>query len=163
MPGWLTDFQLQQVLLDQLQKSNASNSATLEPWWEGVVSRANLWAYWEIVGRLAERGFTKSQIDAWDRGQEFQQDLGLWRAISQLAAMQPDTYSAKGLESLDRRKELTGSEREDIKPVGVTSGGLWQDPAGVPGQVSTGGYDQSQDMFVWPDPDDSRLGEVSEF
>ncbi len=162
MPGFVADSVVQAALLDQLQKTNTGHTAALEPWWPGIVTRANVWAYGEIRRRLAARGYTPVQVLAWDDGIEFQTDLAVWKCLSSAQAMAPESYSAKGLESLDRRHELTGG-KDGIGPAGVTVGGIWQDPAGPVGQAVTGPMSGVNDLLGTPiDPEDPRIGEVVE-
>src|SRR5262249_34655920 len=94
----------------------------------------------------------------WDRGAEFQQDLGVWRAVTQAATMAPETYSLKAAEGLDRRPELRGAK--DLPAVGVTVQGKWVDPAGVAGLPASLPYDTRLDWLIfeetrndppWPD------------
>ena len=52
--------------------------------WDQTIEDAATDAYREIVGKLMARGFTQAQIDAWDRGAEFQRDIGLfWNLVLQ--------------------------------------------------------------------------------
>lgn len=159
MPGAVTDAQLTAAILDQLQKTSAS---PLEPWWAGIITRANTRAYWEIVGRLAERGYLLAQITAWDRLAEFQTDLGVFLAVEAAAAMAPDTYSNEALAYLDRRPELVGDEAKKLMPVAITASGVFQDPQGTAGQAVLCPEVTVSDSFVTPDPQDVRLGQPTD-
>ena len=126
--------------------------ADLPDYWSAVVTESHTAAVQELYGRLLRRGFTKAQIDAWDRAAEFERDLALYWSMTRGGA-----YSGFNLETvraLDRRKEL------DYVQMFVA--GKWVQPAegaSGPGTIGVGGPDSQDSIFEWPDPDDPRLGE----
>jgi len=154
MPGFVTDVQLTQALADRLKQAVAALPAYYT---STIVPRANIAAYQEIVGRLLARGFAPSQIAAWDRGAEFQYDLGCFFAIvySGLYA----GYDQKTLELMDRRKELTGTD--DSPAVQVFVNGKWVQPDDTQGNPTTGPPVTTGSIFNWPDPEDPSLGKYT--
>lgn len=148
---FIADLQLQTEVA-ALQKL-ADGGAALTANSMTVIKSANAAAYGCIVRALIARGYTKAQVDAWDSGAEFQRSIGLYfYFVSPLSQTGED---AEVIKMLDRRKEL--------KTEAVTNSYVLISPApGQPGQVAVGAFDQSADMFVWPDPDDSRIGQISQ-
>lgn len=132
----------------------------LIPQWETTITRANREAYGIIVRSLAKRGYTKTQIDQWDDGAEFQESIGLWRVLTTLRAMIPDTYSQEALNQLDRRMELAGDAAKGIEPVPVMIDGEMVAPASTLGQVTFGEFDTTQDPFGRLNENDTRNGAV---
>lgn len=124
--------------------------AGLNTKWQECIDAALNFGYGEIVTAFASRGFTKAQIDQWDRGAEFQRDLGLFHLLREGKAVDPSTYDPEAIRDLDRRK--------DLLLLGLTIDGVWQDPASDVGQARTGSFDTSGDMFV-EDIEDTRRGQ----
>ena len=152
---FLTDVQLNAAVASTLQKA----SVPLTGFWDEIITAANLSAYWEIVGQLSARGFTKAQIDAWDRGPEFQRALGVFWALNHQAAQAAtDEYSRVNLKEFDRRMELSGNPSKGITAVVVTASGVFQRPETTVGQATTGPLDTTTDHFVPFDPCDPRMG-----
>lgn len=132
-------------------------SVTLAGHWDTILGRSHTSAYWDIVNALLKRGYSKTQIDQWDRGAEFEKDLACFWSLARAAGQNPDAFNEAYLAEgklLDRRAELA--------EVVFTIGGVIVDPAGSYGQVTTGPYDTTEDLFVL-DPDDARRGEVTRF
>src|ERR1700682_3004132 len=99
--GFLSDSDLKEVLASALHVTPPSQPAA---WWDPIVRRSNKAAYREIVRRLAKRGFTQQQIDAWEDGDDFQGKLGLWWCFT-LGGL-PEDYSDKYLKQLDCRADI---------------------------------------------------------
>jgi hypothetical protein len=128
---FLTTAEAQQALADDLKIPVGS----LSDYWTGNISGGGILpgaqqsAYQDIVGALIGRGFSQAQIDAWDRGPEFERDLMLFRAHSRGGGLSTEKPAA-----LDRSKDLLRVE--------VFIKGVWQQPAAapnqLPGQVMTG-------------------------
>lgn len=114
---FISDADLGSFFSDVL--NNPAGTVTLD-WQESIVIQANLAAYWCIVDALLRRGFTKSAIDFWDRGPEFERALGIWFILQEMARRAPDLYGQKAMNATDRRTEL--------KSVGLTINGVWQNP-----------------------------------
>lgn len=115
----------------------------------GLLAPCQAAAYQEIVGTLLERGFTKEQIDQWDRGPEFELDLTAMWVLTKGGAL--EAFSDLYLARLDRRKEL--------KTVQVFVNGQWIRPDTAPlgpGVVSYGEPDWAAQggVFNWPSPDE---------
>lgn len=132
-------------------------SVTLAEHWQTIVVRAHTSGYWDIVNALLKRGYSKAQIDQWDRGEEFEKDLACFWSLARAAGQNPDAFNGEYLAQgklLDRRPELA--------EVVFTIGGVLVHPDGTYGQVTTGPFDTGEDSFV-PDLDDPRRGEVTRF
>src|ERR1700674_3285704 len=87
-------------LQDCLQKVEA-----LESFWTSIVADALNESYADIISRLSARGFTPIQISQWDRGQEYQIDIGLFFCLTKGGATQ-ENVSADRFKVVDRREEL---------------------------------------------------------
>jgi hypothetical protein len=157
--GWV-DFQtLSDYVKDHLQKSAAER---LRPHWDSMIRQGQKAGYNEIVSAFAARGYSKAQIDQWDRGDEFQLDIGAWWALKRLGVVQADMLGQANLNALDRRKELWGSKKDEIPAVVLTIDGVAVTPEGTFGQPNFGPMDTSEDLFVM-DTEDSRIGEATRF
>lgn len=156
---FIDDTALTTALRDTLQLDSAK---TLTAYWSTIITASNLAAYWEIVSALMERGYTKAVIDTWDRGAEFQRSLGLYWCLEHGAAMDSESVKNVDVEKFDRRLELCGDAEKKIKPVAVTVAGVLKDPTTTYGQMVSGKFDTTDDLFV-VDPDDSRRGVPTEF
>jgi len=154
--SFFTDAQLSQAVKDAIVRPVEED---LIPQWGTTITRANREAYGTIVRAFARRGFTKAQIDQWDDGAEFQEALGLWRALTSLRVMIPDSYSQEALDRLDRRVELIGDSSKGIEPVAFMINGAVVAPDSTWGQVTTGPLDTSNDTFGRLDEEDTRIGE----
>lgn len=147
--SFVTDGQLLAMVADRLKVRPADLPAY---WADSITPQANESAYQEVLGRLLDRGFTKTQIDQWDRGAEFQQAIGLYLALVNGGAYAG--YDAGVLQMLDRRKEL--------KEVLVFISGEWVKPVGDrPGLVTTAGPNTAGGTFNWPDPDGPGVGDYT--
>lgn len=127
--------------------------------WDSIIAQALLESYGEILSAFAERGFLQAQVDAWDRGIEFQKSLGAWFALRRMQILQGDAYSDKALTILDRRIDLRGDKTKDWTAVALTINGVAQYPNGTYGLPAVGPIDTTNDMFVMPTKQqDSRIG-----
>lgn len=125
--AFITDVQLTVAVHDCLAIKQDNPTAKF---WATLITAANIQAYQIIVDTLLQRGWSKTIIDQWDRGAEFQRDIGVWKCLTQGSAMSPQQYSNVALSTLDRRSEL--------KTVAVTIGGVWQEAGEIYGQPQTG-------------------------
>lgn len=106
-----------------------SDESSMPDFWDEIVSEAATFAYNEVRGRLEARGFSRANVDGWDRLEEVTRDLGLWRSIVMGGVY--SSFDAKFLASLDRREELSH--------VLVAVSDVWvKPPSGEAGTVSTG-------------------------
>lgn len=103
--------------------------ASLAPYWDNEILRCQESAYKDIRGALLTRGFLAPQVDAWDRGMEFERDLTLFWALARGYGGVPQDMTQ--LETLDRRKELLTVHVE-------IAGGTTQVPTASPGRISAG-------------------------
>ena len=131
-----------------------SSSTLLPEEWVNLAIRSQQRAYQTIVRVLLAKGFLKTQVDLWDEGGTFEGDLAAFFAGVQGNALQLHEFSKEFLDTLDRRQELS-----EMKTLVI--GGVAVLPAGYVGLPNVGQQDTSGDMFVWPDPADPRLGEVT--
>lgn len=161
MEGWqamfTTDAVTKQDLADALQLANITSLASQLT---NVNTRCHARAYAEIVNRLTARGFTRTQIDAWDSdlAGPIERDLTVFFALS--LAWVNTQVDPKFVTQFDRRDELSGNSQRQIKPVPVITGGALIEPTYRYGNVSAGTVSTDADLFVM-DPDDSRLGETT--
>jgi len=154
-----TDDQLKSYLKDVMAKQPA---AALLPHWDQIVTRSNISAYNDIVSRFARRGYSKAQIDRWDRGLEYQLDIGVWYCLQKLATMQPE-YHTQSLQWFDRRMEISGNEIQGLTLEPLIVNGEIVTPDKKYGQVSTGEFDATSDLFVPHDLTDPRRGVTTRF
>ncbi len=144
-----TDAAILQRVADALRQAIGS----LDVFWSRHVTEGHTAAYQDIVGRLLGRGFVLSQITAWDRGAEFETDIGVYWALVKGAAL--DGFSDLFIQKIDRRSELD-------KMATLQVAGVWQKPGSTtdqPGMVSTSNFDTSGSVFNPFDPDDPRVGQ----
>ncbi len=132
MAQFITDAQLTTALEACLKVTAGALASTT---WPAIVTASNLSAYQEIVGALTERGYTLTQIATWDRGGEFETDIGLFWCLTKGAGLHGNdpTFIFK----LDRRAEL--------KDVPVLLAGLEAAPGTV---VGFGVLDTTCDRFT---------------
>lgn len=100
MPQFVTDSAIRQRLASLLK----TDAGKVPAYWDIIISDSNLAAYQEIVGRLAERGYDAGQIASWDRGSEFEIDIGLFWSLVKGAGLH--AYDDKFIKNLDRRAEI---------------------------------------------------------
>lgn len=92
-------------LLDQVASIlQRPDRGSLEPFWAVRAAPAIAAATAEITGALLARGYTTSQIDAWDRRDEYQRSISLF--FSLLDGIALAGRSSDEVKLYDRRKEL---------------------------------------------------------
>ena len=148
--AFTTDSVCLQDLADALQLAGTSSLASQLT---NLSSRCHAWAYNYIVQALANRGYLLSQITSCDWGADVERDLTLWKTLS--VQFVKTTISKESMDAMD--------QREMLKTMPVVISGVFTDPQGTRGIVSTGDYDTTNDLFVPFDPDDSRLGQPTRF
>jgi hypothetical protein len=79
-------------------------SAELATRWDGLIAQANIDAYYFILRKLGERGYTKVQIDAWPEAATFNRKIGLLFVLEEGGVL--STFSDTFIRAIDRRKEL---------------------------------------------------------
>jgi hypothetical protein len=142
---FINQSQLAAAVTATMQKgANFAVGAGADAYWNTLITTALNRAYWGIVQELIQRGYSKPIIDQWDRGAEFQQDIGVWISLGMIASQTKDKVSFGALTTvLDRRGELRGVKDRTgkgwfIEPVMVTIAGVLQQPDTDVGQVTTG-------------------------
>lgn len=151
MPGFISDAEA----LDHLQSALHQPDGPTAAYWQRLAPKASSAAYWGIVSAFVKRGYTKAQVDVWDRGAEFQYDLMTFWAIVKGGVVTPSDYRTELLKYLDRRAEL--------ETVPLTEDGVELDPADSSSAFGSGAFATTDDIFVHPDPDSSELGEIADF
>jgi hypothetical protein len=137
---------LADAVTSTLQKgANFVVGAGNDAYWNRLLITALNRSYWIIVSELLQRGYSKAIIDQWDRGAEFQQDIGVWVTLGMAATQTKDKVNFSALMVvLDRRGELRGVKDKTgqgwfIEPVMVTiNNGVLMQPDTDVGQVTTG-------------------------
>lgn len=97
---FITDADLKQAVADTLSKSLTD----LPEKWDRIVTRANKDAYNDIISILLGRGYSQSQIDAWDRGESIQTLQGLYWAFVHGAGLH--NYDDRWVNKFDQRAYL---------------------------------------------------------
>lgn len=133
MAAYISTATLKTALAQILQKADESKLAV------GVQTLQNAvdFAYNEIIDRMTRRGFTKGQVDQWDRRVEFNTQIALWHCFA--AGGVPANGDDKWVKNYDVRK--------DLDTVGLYVGGVkvWpgaatnDDPGGSVGGGMLGG------------------------
>jgi hypothetical protein len=100
--AFITDATLEAMLAAALKL--ADGTSALSSFWTTLVTQCNLRAYGEIKGRLLRRGFTAEQVDAWDRGAEFQTDIGLYLTLMYGGAL--ENFDEAFIKRINRIGEL---------------------------------------------------------
>jgi hypothetical protein len=103
--------------------------------WKRIAAAANRAAYADIVRAFAARGYSRAQIDAWEDAAAYQADQALFWALVRGGATKD--YDSRLLKELDRR--------EDLKTVGITTGGVLVAPA--LSATGAGAMDTTADLF----------------
>lgn len=148
--AFVTDAVTLQDLSDAFSLAGVSSFASQMP---NINLRCHALAYSCIVTAFTKRGYTAAQIAAWDvaLAGPVERDLTTFFAFS-LAFIRTEVR-AETLKVYDRR--------EDLKVMPIITNGAFVDPAGTRGVVTQGVMQSGDDIFVWPDPADPLLGEVT--
>ena len=85
----------------RLKQSSPDNLAA---YWDNIITDANNSAWEDIREKLGRRGFTETQIDTWDRSEEFNKDIGLYWCLVKGGV--GHNYDDRFIRQLDRRAEL---------------------------------------------------------
>ena len=116
--------------LEGLLKVQQGSTNFNAPFWTRIAAAANQAAVNEIYGRLLARGFLASQIAVWDRAAEFNEDIGIFWALTR-GMVRSDT-SDNFIKTFDRREELM--------TVQVSVASVFQYPLGPPLAVGVGAF-----------------------
>jgi hypothetical protein len=112
------------ILADVAAVLKVASASALPAWWVQVVNLAHQTAYNKIVSRLAARGYSPTQIAAWDQGAAVERTLALYESLVQ----------AGGVETIPgglakRYEEYTAKDGE-LDTAAITAAGLFQTPQG---------------------------------
>lgn len=110
--------------------------------WDLLCQEAHKSAYFDVRGALLARGYAASEVDNWDRGPEFERDIGLFWAL--LRGSRFHNYGTDVVDKLDRREEL--------KSVMVENLGTVQIPSGTPPRIDGGLLDTTNDEWTVDTP-----------
>jgi hypothetical protein len=135
MPFPIDEDEMTAILASSLKTTPDKITATGV--WEKTIVDSIDAAYQDIVGALTERGYTSSQIAAWDRAEEYNRDLGLFWCLVKGAGLHGNDPTF--INKLDRRKEL--------ESVAILIDGVMVTAAGV-GEVGYGVLDTIGDQFT---------------
>lgn len=147
--GFITDAQLKDAVASSLRKTAAALDADV---WDDPIAASNLVAYREILGHFLDLGYTKAQIDDWDRGPDFQRGLAQYEVLikengdgDQIGEWRTELdYWRKKLEALNQLE---------------TSSAL-VDPTTSTAIIGRGSLKTDTDLFA-PNPNDRRRGRVT--
>jgi hypothetical protein len=140
MATYITDADLLTALANRLGTTSAK--LTAESFWPTIVADANLSAYQKIQSVLQGRGYSKDDIDAWDRAAEFNRRIGLCHALTEGALTQD--YNTAALERIC----MCEKELDDVIVVDVNV--VVTPPAGQ-SNISRGSMNTSADVFTMDD------------
>ena len=159
-PGNVDFATLSQFVKDHLAKAP---SEILKPHWDTIINQGLVAGYWTVVNAWIYRGYTKAQVDQWDRLDEYQLEIAAWFCLKRLSALQPDGVSQAQLDALDRRPELVNPPKDGMVSAVLTINGEAVEGEGDFGQPTYGPVDTTNDMFITPktNRDDSRIGEIT--
>lgn len=99
--AWATDAEIKAVLRGILAKANV---ATVSDRWTPILTQANTQARMDITTIMIARGYTPSQIVAWEFTNSFHVRQSLYWALVFGAALHP--YEDRFIEKLDIREML---------------------------------------------------------
>jgi len=105
--------------------------------WDGIVQRANPDAYYLILRKMAERGYSKVEIDSWVEAKTFNIDIGMLFVLQRGGVL--NTFSDTFIRSIDRRKELESAMIIDSSGNFIYPSGAGQEA--VTGAMDYTGYD----------------------
>lgn len=124
--AFITNTQLTAMVAAQLKKAVADVNASAA--WPLIIAQALIDSYGDIRRALVTRGYSQTQIDAWDDGATFQTSQGCYWALARGGSL--DGYSMETVKFFDRRAEL--------KTVEITNNAVYQSPLGPPAPISFG-------------------------
>lgn len=143
---FLSNEQIKQAIADRL----GVDVADLSPAIARQVPDHHKAAYQEVLGRLLRRGFSREQIDAWDRGGELEKAQAIYFCLVGISST--EAYDLSAAKLIDRRA--------DLDSVQVFVRGEWVKPgtgAVGPGTVNHGTVGGSGACPLTPDnPRDIR-------
>lgn len=133
---WVTDADLTETLANAIGQTTADLADATR--WAGIITRANTDAYYFILRKCMQRGYTKAEIDSWPERVSFNMDIGLYYALYHGGVL--STFSDTFIRAIDRRKELDEA--------------LLFDAAGNPIYPSGAGVESSAGATEWTSEDE---------
>lgn len=149
--AFITTTNLRDRLASFLRVSTSSTTIDSSSPWNQFVTDSVDYAYQQIVTALRKRGYTKTQIDSWVQGAEYNMDIASYWLLVKGAGLH--AYDDKFISRLDRRLELETVILYDSNYTLISPSA---------GRINTGPMSTSTDHFVLDD-EDTRIGEPSEF
>jgi hypothetical protein len=136
--AFITDDVLKDKLASELK---VLGSGLTDAAWDNIIHDSNSSAKNEILTKLYARGYSLTQIQTWDRVEEFQTDIGLYWCLVKGANLSLATITLEIIKLHDRRGELD--------EIGILEGGVIVPPddTTVGGEVSAGEFDTSTDRY----------------
>lgn len=113
---WITAPELKQRLADVLSKGVSD----LDPKWDSIVGDAVISASNTVTELVTARGFSVTQVAAWDQVKDFTKDIGIYWCLIRGGAL--GNYSDQFVKAFDRRDELRKLEAIIIGGVPTTPG-----------------------------------------
>lgn len=140
-------------------KAEVANSihleaASMDDTWDEIITSSRLAAYRQIVGHFLGLGFTKTQIDEWDRGADFELHLAQYAVLIK--------HNSQAQEVGEWRVELDYWRQLLAETAVLEEDGEPQEPSSSTARISRGTLKVTNDMFV-RDSNDSRIGKISKF
>lgn len=112
----------------------------LQSQWDEIVTRANVQAYNLIRRTWAARGYTESQVDDWDDGEEFNLNLAVIFAMRNGAMA--NSYDQQAID------KLWDYYLAQFKETVFLVDGEQVDPEAARGRISFGDLSESRDTFT---------------
>lgn len=97
---WISEADLKQKVADILKK----DVGDLDAYWDRHVATARTDGYGDIAARLLGRGYTMSQLDAWDDRVKYNRHQALYWLF--VEGYLPTDADDREINKLDHRKEL---------------------------------------------------------
>lgn len=98
--AWITDAALKEAVANSMGQLPAELASR----WDTLISEGNTAAYYLILRKLGERGYTVTEINSWAEKEIFNRKIGMLFALQEGGVL--STFSDTFIRSIDRRKEL---------------------------------------------------------
>jgi class 3 adenylate cyclase len=114
---FIDDNALLAAVASLLQQDPADLAGTF---WDGVIAKANATAFNQVVELAEQKGYTDAQIQAFARGAEFQESLGIYWALKRASATH--AYDQAAVDAFNRLDELAKALVVRPDPVKLNAG-----------------------------------------
>ena len=133
--AFLTNAELKTSLSKLLQVGEA----TMESYWDAIISDANTTAQKEIKSRLIKMGYTPANAEGWDRASEFNRDIGLYWCLVKGAVLSPTPLNQQELSRLNRSSQIDDET--------ITVGDVEVEPTAGEGRITRGALLDTNDTI----------------